>query len=114
MICSDGFDETLRRSHGGGGHFVHGRPREIVGLLGTEWRGQKHDHADSFFVSAGVVRTVRVAGFDVFRQSEESAPPHRLHAGKQSAVSRNARAGIPEIPRGGSRASTWRRSREAQ
>ena len=25
--CSDGFDETLRRSYGGGGHFVHGCAR---------------------------------------------------------------------------------------
>ena len=97
--CSDGFDETLRRSHGGGGHFVHGRARRNCRFARTEWRGQKHDHADSFVFPAGDVRHGARRGLRCVLPVGGSAPPHRLHAGKQSAVSRNARAGIPEIPR---------------
>jgi len=48
-----------------------GRARRDCRSARTEWRGQKHDHADSFVFPAGDSGTVRVAGFDVFRQSEE-------------------------------------------
>ena len=72
---------------------------EIVGLLGPNGAGKSTTMRILSCFMPATSGTARVAGFDVFHQSDGGAPPHRLHAGKQSAVSRNARARISEIPR---------------
>ena len=85
------------------GHFVHGRARRNRRPARPERRGQEHDDAGAVGLHAGDERHGARGGLRCVSRIGRGAPAHRLHAGKQSALPGNARAGIPEIPRAAQR-----------